>query len=403
MGNTILDRSRRVFGANCARAKAVLTPLEDDDPRTERTVTISRERAFEAAPVSDTIGHYLVVIEGSAPGQRLEIGAEPITIGRGSRRTLVCDDPDVSRLHLRVSLVNGEATAEDLGSTNGTFVDRVRITGAVTLKAGSMLRVGAQVIKYERRSQLDVKRSQELDRDIRRASNYVLSLLPAPIATGPVHAKWRFVPSAHLGGDAFGYYWLDSSTFVFYLVDVSGHGVGAAMHSVTVLNVLRQRALPDVDFKDPAAVLSSLNARFPMDSHDGLYFTMWYGVYHTADRTLAYGSAGHGPAFLVPRDRHETHPLGTPAVMIGVLPDQTYEVQQTTVPPGSILYLFSDGAYEIVTKEGERWDLANFLPLLTEPAVPDEPDADRVYQAVRQAAAPGPLEDDFSLIALTFP
>jgi serine phosphatase RsbU (regulator of sigma subunit) len=263
--------------------------------------------------------------------------------------------------------------------------------------------MGGQVIKYERRSRQDVKRTEELNRDIQKATDYVWSLLPAPIGNGQVLAEWRFVPSTQLGGDAFGYYWLDASTFVFYLVDVSGHGVGAAMHSVTVLNVLRQRALPQVDFKNPAEVLSSLNDRFPMDSHNGLYFTMWYGVYNASTRTLAYGSAGHHPAFLVPIERHEAQPLGMPALMIGILPDQAYEVQETAVPPGSRLFLFSDGAYEIVTKDQQRWGLSEFLPLLLEPVVPGQPETERVYRRVRAAAASGPLEDDFSLIAVTFP
>jgi len=377
-----------------------VTPVDDD--ASERTVFFSRG-AFDATPVADPLGHYLVVLEGTAPGKRLEIGAESITIGRGAKQTLVCDDGDVSRLHARVSLVNGVVIVEDLQSTNGTFVDAARITGKATLKEGCRLRLGGQVIKYERRSRADVKKAQELDRDIRRASDYVLSLLPAPLVSGPVRTEWRFVPSAQLGGDAFGYYWLDPSTFVFYLVDVSGHGVGAAMHSVSVLNVLRQRALPHVDFKNPAEVLSSLNDRFPSDSHGGMYFTMWYGVYHTADRSLTYGSAGHGPAVLVPADKHQTELLGMPALMIGMMPDQTYDVHHATVPPGNTLHLFSDGAYEIVTKDDDRWDLANFLPLLMEPAVPGTAEPDRVYKAVKKAAAPGPLEDDFSLLAVTFP
>ena len=192
----------------------------------------------------------------------------------------------------------------------------------------------------------------------------MFSLLPEPLTSGPVRAEWRFVPSTQLGGDAFGYYWLDPRTFVFYLVDVSGHGAGSAMHSVTVMNVLRQRALPDVDFRNPAAVLTSLNARFPMDSHDGLFFTMWYGVYDAGDRTLRYASAGHHPAYLVAPDRQAAHPLGMSALMIGAFPGYEYKVQQTIVPPDSRLYLFSDGVFEISTKDEQRWDLAHFLPLL---------------------------------------
>ena len=85
-------------------------------------------------------------------------------------------------------------------------------------------------MKYERRSRRDVEKTEDLDRDLRNASNYGLSLLPAPLLTGPVRTEWLYFPSAQLGGDAFGYYWLDPNTFVFYLIDVSDHGVGAAMH-----------------------------------------------------------------------------------------------------------------------------------------------------------------------------
>jgi serine phosphatase RsbU (regulator of sigma subunit) len=377
-----------------------VTPPEDDDP-SERTVFFSRD-SFASA-VADPMGHYLVVLEGTSPGKRLEIGADPITIGRAAGRTLVVEDGDVSRSHARVALVNGAVIVEDLGSTNGTFVDSARVSGAAILKDGSMLRLGGQVIKYERRSKSDVKKAEELERDIKKATDYVSSLLPSPVAAGPVRATWRFVPSAQLGGDAFGYHWLDPGTFVFYLVDVSGHGVGAAMHSVTVLNVLRQRALPNVDFKNPPEVLASLNSRFQMDVHNGLYFTMWYGVYRTADRALRYGTAGHGPAFLVPPDRSEPQPLGMSAMMIGMMPDQTYEVKETTVPPDSTVFLFSDGAYEVATKDGGRWELENFLPLLTEAPAAGVPEPERIYRAVRQAAAPGPFEDDFSLLAITFP
>src|SRR5437773_2127192 len=130
---------------------------------------------------------------------------------------------------------------------------------------------------------------------------------------------------------------------------------------------------------------------------------MWYGVYRPSDRPLTHGSAGHGPAFLVPADRHDAQPVGSPAFMIGLLPDQTYDMQQTTVPPGSTLYLFSDGAYEIVTVDDQRWELLNLVPVRLEPTVPGTTEPDRVYQAVKQAAARGPLEDDFSLMALTFP
>src|SRR5262245_65507316 len=105
---------------------------------------VTRAQLFEAVRAADQMANYLVVLEGTAPRRRVEIGGEPITIGRGATQTLVCDDRDVSRQHARVSVVNGAVVVEDLNSTNGTFVDEERISGAVTLKEGGRIRLGGQ-------------------------------------------------------------------------------------------------------------------------------------------------------------------------------------------------------------------------------------------------------------------
>ena len=368
-----------------------------------RTVIAGRIPFSGGQLAPDAVGHYFVVLQGNEPGKLIEITAAPITIGRDSQQTLVVTDAELSRRHARFVLANGTAVVEDLGSTNGTFVEGKRIDAPVTLRQGEVVRIGSQVFRYEQRSRRDVERAGELDRDLLRASNYVMSLLPARLASGPVLTEWRFVPSTQLGGDAFGYYWLDSTTFVFYLLDVSGHGAGSAMHSVTVLNVLRQRALPQVHFKDPAGVLASLNNRFQMADHNGLFFTMWYGVYDTTDRSLTCGCAGHHPAYLVDGGRRAAQPVGESALMIGVMRNMSFPIQRITVPPGSALYLFSDGVFDIVTKDEQRWTREDFLPLLLEPAIPNASDADRIYESVKQVAKPGPLDDDFSLLVVSFP
>jgi serine phosphatase RsbU (regulator of sigma subunit) len=351
---------------------------------------------------AEDIGHYLVMIEGGEIGRRVLLGAAPVTIGRDAARDLVLVDPDVSRLHLQVSLQRDRVFVEDKNSTNGTFIDGQRIATAV-LSEGSLLQVGSHVLRLERRSKREVARSEELARDLAKASQYVHSLLPTPLSEGPVRTDWSFQPSAQLGGDAFGCDQIDADTFVFYMIDVSGHGVGAAMHSVSVLNVLRQRALPDTDPRDPAKVLAGLNSMFQMDRHDGMFLTMWYGVYHVGRRLLRYGCAGHHPGYLVPADRTSALPLKTPGLMIGAAPDVAYRSAEIDVAAGSSLYLFSDGVFEIVTKDQRQWRLGDFVPLVT--AAPDEAvsESRRLQRAVQSAARPGPLDDDFSLLVVTFP
>jgi serine phosphatase RsbU (regulator of sigma subunit) len=358
-------------------------------------------RPLDATHASD-LSHYLVAARNGETVARVELGNAPLTIGREAGQALVLADTEVSRRHARVTFASGEVLVEDLGSTNGCFLNGQRLSAATTLKEGASLRIGSHLLKYERRSRQDVDREAALERDLKRASSYVLSLLPPPLTDGPVRVDWRFIPSAQLGGDAFGYYWLDPGTFVFYLLDVSGHGAGSAMHSVTVLNVLRQRALPRVDFANPAEVLASLNNRFLMETHNGLFFTIWYGVYHTADRLLKYASAGHHASYLVEADRRASQPLGMSALMIGAVPDLDYEVAEVTMPAGSALHVFSDGIFEVATPTG-RWSLTDFEPLLLQPPLSNTSEPERVYQIVRSATGPVPFDDDVSLMTLTFP
>src|SRR5688572_142292 len=92
---------------------------------------------------------------------------------------------------------------------------------------------------------------KQLASEVAEAAKYVTSLLPTKLEEGPVRIDWRFVPSTQLGGDAFGYHWLDEKRLAFYLLDVSGHGVGASLLAVTVLNILSHQTLANTDFGDP--------------------------------------------------------------------------------------------------------------------------------------------------------
>lgn len=348
--------------------------------------------------------HFLVVIQGNLAGRRLRFGADPITLGRKMVCDFVLPDAEVSGRHCQVSARPGEADAlvTDLNSTNGSFIEGKRFEGTARLPNGGLLQIGGQIIKHEYRLPSELEQSLELDRDMEKASSYVKALLPAPIRSGPVRTDWFFLPSATLGGDAFGYQQLDDDTFAGYVVDVSGHGAGSAMHSVSVMNVLRQRALPFTDFADPAQVLHSLNMMFQMESHGGMYFSIWYGVYQPKTRVLRYSSAGHHPSYLALPSRKELLALQTRNLMIGAIPEAKFVAEQVAVAPGSVLYVFSDGVFEVVTKEGTQWGLPDFLPLLTQPPLPDVSEPERLYREVQKVARHGALDDDFSMLVVTF-
>ena len=353
---------------------------------------------------ADLYEHALVVTQGHRVGRRIPLGAAPITIGRRPECSVSVIDPEVSGRHCEVSLkpLAPDAIVVDLKSTNGTFVNGERAFGTARLPVGAVLQVGGQLYRHEQRLRSEVAQAQVLDRDLEKASQYVQALLPEPIREGPVLTEWLYLPSAQLGGDALGHHQLDADCFAAFVIDVSGHGASAAMHSVSVMNVLRQRALPDTDFRDPAQVLRGLNAMFQMESHGGMFFTIWYGVLDRRDWTLHYASAGHHPSFVWSPDGAPLQALQTPNLVIGAMDDVSFDAAHAQLRPGQKLYIFSDGVFEIVTREGQTWGLPDFLPLLGQPrgsahdAGMSEPE--HLFKVVQGLAQPGPLDDDFSLV-----
>ena len=95
-------------------------------------------------------GSKLVVIEGPLMGTIVPLGDIQITIGRAPDSTLIIDDDYASSRHARIYPSEGAWVVEDLGSTNGTWIDRTRITSPTVLPMGAPLRVGRTTLQIQK-------------------------------------------------------------------------------------------------------------------------------------------------------------------------------------------------------------------------------------------------------------
>ncbi|MEH2026134.1 SpoIIE family protein phosphatase [Nostoc sp.] len=245
---------------------------------------------------------------------------------------------------------------------------------------------------------------QILEAELSEAADYVRSLLPSPLV-GAVTTENLFIPSAQLGGDCFDHHWIDEDNLAIYLLDVSGHGVGSALLSVSVLNVLRSQSLPNTNFCQPSEVLKALNHAFQMSKHGDKYFTIWYGVYHRLKRQLIYANAGHPPALLLSNtsmNNIEVKQLTSLDLPIGFLPEVEFESAVFQVEQNSTLYIFSDGAYEINQSDGKIWGIDAFIDLLTKYSQKDTCNLNQLLAKILTLNPQGNLDDDLSLVKVNF-
>jgi phosphoserine phosphatase RsbU/P len=269
----------------------------------------------------------------------------------------------------------------------------------------ALARIKTQITLYHQRKAL-IESQRKLAAELNEAAEYVLGVLPPPIRQGKVCTEWKHIPSTSLGGDAFGYHWVDADHLAIYLLDVCGHGVGSALLSVSAINALRSQSLKAADFTSPSSVLSSLNNAFQMEDHSNKFFTAWYAVYNPASGELRYASAGHPPAFIFTTDTSKEmkmQALSTGNIAIGYMPDIDFEEASLVVENPAKLYVYSDGVYELTQRDDTMLTLAEFMGIIERMTDITRSQTEEIYAAmISLKADAGPFDDDFSLLEIKF-
>lgn len=214
-----------------------------------------------------------------------------------------------------------------------------------------------------------------IEDDLKAAAWMQQTLLPPPaLEANGLRCHWRFEPSGYVAGDIFNFFEMDDGQVGFYLLDVSGHGVPAAMLSVTLSMVLTpdvtrgsplKRLNPQTQQPEvlrPDAVIRDLNVRF--QSKDDRYFTMIYGLIDPAASTLRIAQAGHPGPILI-RNHGQLRTLGTGGMPVGLWKDIEFDCFELPISPGDRLLLYSDGVTECLNPGGEAFGEERLLGYLS--------------------------------------
>lgn len=241
------------------------------------------------------------------------------------------------------------------------------------------LHAGARVLSLEatlaaRNARLS-EALRQIEQDLEVAARIQQSVLPAHrLRYRDYFSDWIFLPSAWVSGDIFNVFPLDNH-LGFYCVDVSGHGVGAAMMSLAVARqFLHGRAVErflftgDNEVASPSEVVRILNSRFCSDEVEIVsYFTMIYGVIDLATGEGRLCQAGHPTPFIV-NPAGEVRTVGHGGAPVGLMPDLSWSDVNFTLAPGERLCLFSDGITECENPDGEQYGEARLQRWLQEGA-----------------------------------
>jgi phosphoserine phosphatase RsbU/P len=253
-----------------------------------------------------------------------------------------------------------------------------------------------------------------IEDDLKAAAWMQERLLPAPtLQAHGVRCEWRLQPSGYVAGDIFNFFVMDEKQVGFYLLDVSGHGVPAAMLSVALGMMLTPDATHGSPLKSynrdtglfevllPDDAIRELNRRFQLK--DDRYFTMIYGLFDTHSSILRMAQAGHPSPILIRKDSR-LQILGSGGMPIGVWPDIEFDCFDVSIKHGDRLLLYSDGVTECKSVHGETFGEDRVVDCLEQLATrPLDELLGELMDVVRSWRGDSEFEDDLSLLAIEMP
>ncbi len=213
---------------------------------------------------------------------------------------------------------------------------------------------------------------QEMKSDLETASRMQMELLPTNYR---IFEQWNadaiYRPASGVSGDMFNLFRINDSLLGFYHVDVSGHGIAAAMMSFTLSRLLGatpgsiDEKLTTLSFSElsSADIVNQLNQRFQNDQLHIPFFTMIYGVIETLTGQVKLCQAGHPYPLLISKSGHVNR-IGQSGFPVGCIEDAQYEDTLFTLQQGERLIVYSDGVTECRDSNNKQFSDIRLIGML---------------------------------------
>ena len=235
------------------------------------------------------------------------------------------------------------------------YVDTTRVLASfskVDLEVLTLLaNLSAIKIDHVRLAERDQK-MRELERELQAAAQIQRKLLPAgsPEFEG-YDIYGRNDPCHQVGGDYFDFQMRDDDNMGIAVGDVSGKGMGAALLMATLQASFRAHAASDASTE---TLVERLNRSVCSSAEADKFITFFYAELERETGRFRYVNAGHNPPMLLRADG-TVERLHSGGLILGFLPTTRYNAKETSIAPGDLLLLFTDGVTESQDADGQEY------------------------------------------------
>ena len=266
-----------------------------------------------------------------------------------------------------------------------------------------MVKDRTRELKESNQQLLGVNRQIMRDLEVaRRVQESILPRLDTMQSLSHLKIACHYRAMESIGGDLFDFFKVGHDEYGFFIADVSGHGVAAALITSLAKVSFQTHSSGGVP---PAAVCGLVNSEMcAMIGDLRHYLTAFYLVLNVADGTLEFSNAGHPEAILYRARTRECIELDTAGIMIGIMDGESFEQGSVTLEPGDKILLYTDGITEARGPDRELYGPERLLQLVSENGSL-EPRAliDMIREEVGIFTLRGMPDDDRALFCVEYP
>jgi len=218
----------------------------------------------------------------------------------------------------------------------------------------------AQQVHLQKSRDLVTRDYEAVKEDLENAAAVQKSQLPGNgLLSQSISSAWCYRPAMGISGDYLDIFQVGEDRLFFYLLDVSGHGVAAALRSSAISQLLRPISgiMEGLIEQGPSHVISKLNQHLCVDNQDIEYFaTLVMGDIDAATGLLRFASAGHPPPMLL-RQGEQASQIESGGLPIGIDPGASYSHEEIQLRASDSLLLYSDGLLDCEDRDGRHYGI----------------------------------------------
>jgi len=246
--------------------------------------------------------------------------------------------------------------AKVVGGGNLDYQLKIKTGDEIEDLAGSFNKMTQDLKTYIKNLKETTQAKQKIESELKIAHDIQMDIVPKKFPPFPQRKEFDIYallkPAREVGGDLYDFFFIDNEHFCFFIGDVAGKGVPAALLMAVTTTLIKTIA---AEIKSPDKILERVNKEISRDNDRCMFVTVFCGILNIKSGQVTYVNAGHNAPLIIPHGEEPRFLKGGEGPAVGLDEKASYKKETLNLRAGDSIYMYTDGVTEAANKKEELY------------------------------------------------